>query len=191
MPESYENYLKKLKETYLGGDATEPSYYPALKEFLENYAEEKGHKITVTANPSKTDSGMPDFLIKTKKGKIVGYIEAKDITEKDLEKISQSEQLQRYREGLPNLILTNFFDFYFFRNGEIQHSVNIADSERLLISRKQPIIQNIEGFGTLLEKFFSFSIPRLSSAKNLAEEILSKLSSDEKSEKKHDASYLA
>ena len=121
MPNLYENYFKKIKETYLSGDATEPSYYPALKEFLEYYTEEKGHNITVTVNPSKTDSGMPDFLIKTKRGKIIGYIETKDITEKDLEKISKTDQLKRYKEGLPNLILTNFFDFYFVNRFNFQN----------------------------------------------------------------------
>jgi hypothetical protein len=171
MSNLYEKYIKKVKETYLSEDATEPSYYPDLKEFLEDYTKDKGHHVTITVNPSKTDSGMPDFLIKTKKGKIVGYIEAKVITEKDLEKISQSKQLKRYRDGLPNLILTNFFDFYFFREGKLQQAESIADSDRLIISRKAPLIQNIDRFESFLEKFFSYSIPKVYSAKKLAIEL--------------------
>ena len=50
--------------------------------------------------------------------RITGYIEAKAPTEERLDVVETSEQLQRYRETFPNLILTNFFEFRLCRQGE-------------------------------------------------------------------------
>jgi len=58
MSNFYDSYLKNITETYIGGDTTELSFYSALKEFLEDYAKENNHQITVTTNPSKTDSAI-------------------------------------------------------------------------------------------------------------------------------------
>ena len=33
----FDEYLKNITDTYLTGDATEPSYYYALKKFIEKY----------------------------------------------------------------------------------------------------------------------------------------------------------
>ncbi len=38
----YHGYLKSMHKTYMTGDATEPSYYPLLKELLENFSKESG-----------------------------------------------------------------------------------------------------------------------------------------------------
>ncbi|MFW6296802.1 MAG: hypothetical protein ACOC04_06390 [Halothece sp.] len=38
---------------------------------------------------------------------LVGYVEAKDI-QADLNAVEKTEQLQRYQEAFPNLILTNY-----------------------------------------------------------------------------------
>lgn len=63
--------------------------------------------------PRKTEAGIPDFRI-GKNGEIVGYIEAKT-PDTNLGEVEDSEQLKRYRESLPNLILTNFLEFRLYR----------------------------------------------------------------------------
>lgn len=77
MAKSYHDYLKNVYETYISGDATEPSYYPLLKELLESLGKKLGMVGGVTVQPKRTKAGIPDFLLKTKAGKIVGYVEAK------------------------------------------------------------------------------------------------------------------
>ena len=71
MPHLYTNYLKKIKETYLSGDATEPSYYPALKELLENFAPKKKTRTLNQWFPTiKVPRNNPIRFTKSKDGKI-------------------------------------------------------------------------------------------------------------------------
>ena len=52
-------YLTGIYKTAQKGDATEPSYYPALKDPIENFAEFSGKtKVQVTALPKKTEGGV-------------------------------------------------------------------------------------------------------------------------------------
>jgi len=70
MADAHRDYLKKISKTYMRGDATEPSYYPALKEFLESCAQASGKRPDITVQPKRTEVGIPDFLLRGPKGKI-------------------------------------------------------------------------------------------------------------------------
>jgi type I restriction-modification system DNA methylase subunit len=166
----YHDYLKKIHSTYMNPDATEPSYYFILKELLESLAKKSGMVTGITVQPKKTKSGIPDFLLKTKAGKIVGYVEAKDPMIDSLINEAQTEQLLRYRGSLPNLILTNFLEFYLFRNGKIINEVRLANPVFLKLG-KQPVPENIDKFNELVDQFFSFSVPETYTAKALATEL--------------------
>ena len=101
---------------------------------------------------------------------ITGYIEAKKPGE-NLDVIETSEQLKRYRNTFPNLILTDFYEFRLYRNGQMIDKVSIG---RPFIAKKLhiiPPIENEEKFISLLEKYFSFSLPKVFSAENLAKEL--------------------
>ena len=112
------NYLKRIFETAGRGDAREESYYSSLEGFLQEFAESINKKnIRITTLPKKTDAGNPDFRIWDGKQKIVGYIEAKRPTEDNLDRIEDTEQLKRYLNTFPNLILTNFLEFRLYRDG--------------------------------------------------------------------------
>jgi type I restriction-modification system DNA methylase subunit len=166
----YHDYLKKIYSTYMTGDATESSYYSLLKEFLENFDKEAGKVAGTIIQPKKTTAGIPDFLLKTKQGKIIGYIEAKDPLIESLINEAQTEQLQRYRSSFPNLILTNFLEFYLFRDGKIINEVSLANPVFLKLG-KQPVPENIGKFNELIGQFFSFSVPKTYTAKALAIEL--------------------
>jgi len=167
-----ESYLKDIFQTYQTGEATEASYYSHLRNFLEKYLALSGEQTEITIQPRRTDVGIPDFLLKTKKNQIIGYIEAKDITEKNLSYVEDSEQLKRYRDSLPNLILTNFYEFRLYRNGIQIANVELANPVFLKLLKPPVLIpQNIEKFMELLAEFFSFVTPRVYKAKNLATEL--------------------
>ena len=119
-------YFQDIFNTTKTGDATEESYYPDLKRLFENWGKEKGKKFYITPLPKRTEAGNPDFRIWDGKEKIVGYIEAKAPTVENLEVIERSEQLERYRHTFPNLLLTNFFEFRLYRNGELINSISIG-----------------------------------------------------------------
>ena len=165
-------YLQSLVKTTLQGDDREESYYTHLETLLYSYAE-KYHKrkIHVTVLPKKTEAGNPDFRIWDGHQHVTGYIEAKAPGTSNLDNIENSEQLLRYISTFPNVILTNFYEFRLYRYGQKIESVQIA---RPFISQKlrtTPPIENEKAFFSLLEKYFSFSLPRTYTARTLAIEL--------------------
>jgi len=164
-------YLKKILKVARQGDAREESYYPALKDLLNEYATSTSKKgIHVTINPKKTEGGNPDFRVWDGTQRIVGYIEAKT-PDKNLDDVEKTEQINRYRTTFLNLILTNFFEFRLFKNGIIVDKVRIADPVTIHSLKGTSFVENAEQFENLLEKFFSFSFPSITSAKPLAVEL--------------------
>jgi len=165
-------YLKKIADTSNRGDAREESYYPILKELLEEYSNSTGKKkIHVTVLPKKTEAGNPDFRIWDGKQHITGYIEAKDPTIDNLDRIEDTEQLKRYLHTFPNLILTNFLEFRLYRNGLLIDKALIGRPVILHKLKTTPPVEKEKELLQLFEKFFSFAIPKVYDAKNLAIEL--------------------
>ncbi|HUU39916.1 MAG TPA: type ISP restriction/modification enzyme [Desulfatiglandales bacterium] len=166
------SYLKKIYEIANRGDAREESYYSILEGLLKEYTESVGKKnIHITTLPKKTEAGNPDFRIWDGKQHIVGYIEAKAPTVERLDYIETTEQLKRYRHTFPNLILTNFFEFRLYRNGALVDKALIGRPFIVHTLRTIPPVEKESDFLKLLEKFFSFSLPRVYDAKTLAIEL--------------------
>ena len=165
-------YLKKILEINKRGDATEQSYYSTLEELLESYKDSSGRKkICITTLPKKTEAGNPDFKIWDGKQHNVGYVEAKAPTIENLGQIEKTSQLKRYLFTFPNVILTNFIEFRLYRNSELIEKVLITDP---VIVRKKKSTLKIEKeseFFNLLDKFFSFVLPKVYNAKTLAIEL--------------------
>jgi len=164
-------YILNLFRTYQKGDAREESYYEYLAEFLREFSQTKRKKkIDITILPKKTEAGNPDFRVWDGRQKIIGYIEAKDLGT-DLDKIEDSEQLERYLSTFPNVILTNFTEFRLYRDGELVDKISIARSFVIKKLSTVPPIENEEKLFQLLERFLDFSLPKTYSAKNLAIEL--------------------
>ncbi len=166
------DYLKKLLDASLHGDAREESYYSALEELLQNYAAAAGIKNAhVTTLPRKTEAGNPDFRVWDGRQHITGYIEAKDPAVDNLDQIETTAQLKRYLATFPNLILTNFYEFRLYRHGVRTDCARIG---RPFVARRlktaPPVEQEGEFLG-LLEKFFAFSVPKVYDARGLAVEL--------------------
>ncbi|MFQ5851957.1 MAG: type ISP restriction/modification enzyme [Candidatus Binatia bacterium] len=165
-------YLRSLFEVARRGDATEESFYSCLKGLIEAFAQSRGKRsVQVTPLPKKTEAGNPDFRVWDGKQHIVGYIEAKNLTEERLQLIETSDQLKRYRHTFPNLILTNFFEFRLYRNGELMDTVQIGRPFIVHRLKTVPPVEKETEFFNLLEKFFAFSLPRTYSANSLAVEL--------------------
>jgi len=165
-------YLKKIFKIYFRGDAREESFYSTLAGLLEEYAENTGRKkIEITTLPKKTEAGNPDFRVWDGRGRITGYIEAKHPANEDLGGVEDSEQLRRYLSTFPNVILTNFYEFRLYRNGELIKKVSLT---RPLLARKLQTAlppENEEELFQLLDRFFSFTLPKNFDAKGLAVEL--------------------
>src|SRR3990167_8199600 len=162
-------YSKELYEIYSRGDAREESFYSVLEGFLQKYAESVDKKnIHITTLPKKTEAGNPDFRIWDGNQHIVGYIEAKAPTTEYLDQIETTDQLKRYLKTFPNLILTNFLEFRLYRNGELIDKVLIGRPFVLHKLKTPPQAEMESDFLNLLEKFFSFSLPKFYDAESLA-----------------------
>jgi hypothetical protein len=165
-------YLQRIFDVARQGDDREESYYSSLEGLLKDYAGSVGKKSAhIAVFPKKTEAGNPDFRIWDGRQHIIGYIEAKKPTEEHLDHIQNSDQLKRYRHTFPNLILTNFFEFRLYRNGDL---IGTAQIGRPFIVHKLKTIPPVEKereFLNLLEQFFAFSLPRTYTAKSLAVEL--------------------
>lgn len=123
--------IRSLASVNAHGDAREESFYGSLQVLLQRYAESTGRSDAhVTVLPKKAEAGNPDFRVWDGRAEITGYIEAKHPSEGNLDAIEASEQLRRYRATFPNLILTNFFEFRLYRDGEFVSRVETARGGR-------------------------------------------------------------
>ncbi|MFC1822988.1 type ISP restriction/modification enzyme [Thermodesulfobacteriota bacterium] len=166
------SYLKKISKIANQGDAREESYYSTLELLLKEAAQSFGKpKIHITTLPKSTEAGNPDFRVWDGKQHIVGYIEAKAPTIENLDLIEDSEQLKRYRNTFPNLILTNFFEFRLYRNGMLVEKTLIARPFIVHKLKTIPPVEKESDFIKLMEAFYSFSLPKVYNAKNLAIEL--------------------
>ena len=169
MKERLQNYLNDLQEILNRGDAREESFYEVLANLLRQAAEIlKISEFAITILPKKTEAGNPDFRIWNGKNHIIGYIEAKHPQETNLELIYTSEQLKRYTTTFPNLILTNFYEFWLIQHSEIVSQVTIGRALNAITMKKTPPVENTDVFLNLLKRYCSFRLPSIKSPKELA-----------------------
>ena len=106
-------YLRAIEKKLVLGDATEHTHRSALEALVESLIP----GVTATNEPKHIECGAPDFIVR--KGPLtIGYIEAKDIG-KSLDEAEKSEQLERYRDSLTNLILTDYLEFRWYVDGNL------------------------------------------------------------------------
>ena len=115
--ELVENYFSALSDKYQTGQAREHAYRPVFENLIKNL----DPSLKIINDPSRSEHGNPDFVFL--RGDITaGYVETKDIGV-DLDKTEKTNQMERYL-GYSNLILTDYLEFRFFKNG-IKYGENI------------------------------------------------------------------
>lgn len=119
----FKEYLREIEQKWHSGRATEHTYRSHLERLLTDFL--KSDEWTVINEPTHLGRNAPDMLI-LKNRQPVGYIEAKNIGA-NLDRIEETEQLQRYRNGLENLILTDYLEFRLYRQSEKHQSVRLGD----------------------------------------------------------------
>lgn len=161
---SITNYLDKVNQHYRSGHATEHTYRGDLAELIKSI--DSG--VLVTNEPKRQSCGAPDYIL-TKKDIPVGFIEAKDIGDKDLEgrkKSGNKEQFDRYKGSLNNLIFTDYINFHFYLEGELVTKIAIAEITDKDI---KPLPENFGDFGNLIKDFCVHIGQTIKSPKKLAE----------------------
>ena len=156
----FKDYLAQIEQAYKAGNATEHTHRPALKDLLEAF--QPG--IVATNEPKRIKCGAPDYII-TRKDIPLGFVEAKDIGV-SLDDTESSEQLKRYRDGLANLILTDYLEFRWYVSGELRLTVRLAKPQANGKLRAEA--EGAQQLAELLHAFFAENIPVISSPKELA-----------------------
>lgn len=165
----FRQYSQKLCEVARTGDAREESFYGALRDLLKQVADATSRPhVHVTVQPRPTDAGNPDFRLWNGTDSIIGYVEAKAPTETNLYGVEASEQLRRYRDTFPNLLLTNFTEFRLYRNGQHVQTLHAASPNILNDLRAAPAIERPAELWALLDQFLDFTLPQTPTAEELA-----------------------
>lgn len=164
-------YLGSLFDVSRHGDAREESYYGALANLILIAAKHQTKSgLDVTTLPKRTEAGNPDFRVWDGKSRITGYIEAKT-PGTNLDQVETSEQLKRYLHTFPNVILTDFYEFRLYRDGQRTQTVMAGQSFVPGTLKSPSPVNDAKGLEELLAGFFSFSLPQRLTAKTLAVEL--------------------
>ncbi|MCY3832403.1 MAG: N-6 DNA methylase, partial [Chloroflexi bacterium] len=157
------DYLTEIQAEYKTSMAGEHAYRPALKTLLES----ADANLQAVNDPSRTEIGMPDFVVLRQPGNVpIGIVEAKDIGNQ-LSRTERSEQIKRYlAQG--NLILTNYLEFRWYVNGEKIETVRIARLSKGKIVRVQ---KHYGGLTDMLRRFAQQTTQSVNSAQELAERL--------------------
>src|SRR5574344_3168299 len=105
-------YIDNINQRYKLGNATEHTFRGDLQLLIETLVPD----IRATNEPKRQSCGAPDYIL-TRKEIPVGFIEAKDIGDNDLDgakKTGNKEQFDRYKASLSNLILTDYINVHLY-----------------------------------------------------------------------------
>ncbi|MDD3808650.1 MAG: N-6 DNA methylase, partial [Candidatus Pacebacteria bacterium] len=164
-----QEYISSINTRYKLGNATEHTFRGDLQQLIESM--EPG--VRATNEPKRQKCGAPDFIL-TRKDIPVGFIEAKDIGDPDLDgnkKTGNKEQFDRYKNSLSNLIFTDYLSFHFYSNGQFSQKMVIGEVRN---GKIVPLTQNFESFTYLLKYFCTHIGQTITSSKQLAEMMANK-----------------
>src|SRR3989339_648913 len=113
MKNLFEKYIQSVSAKFAHEETSEMGYRTDFEILLKGVFESL--KVGRIDHDARTKEGnKPDFVVLNHDIPIL-YIEAKDIGI-SLDKVEQSEQMARYF-GYTNLVLTDYLEFRFYRNG--------------------------------------------------------------------------
>ncbi len=165
-------YVTNIHSRYIRGNATEHTFRGDLQQLIESLVP----TVSATNEPKRQSCGAPDYIL-TKKdiqsrsdsGIPVGFIEAKDIGDKDLDgtkKTGNKEQFDRYKASLSNLIFTDYLSFHLYRDGIFITKIAIGEITDKGI---KPLTENFSTFENLIKDFCTHIGQTIKSSKKLAE----------------------
>lgn len=154
-----QEYIDKVNTRYKQGNSTEHTFRGDLQTLLETLLPE----INVTNEPQRIKCGAPDYILSRKEIPI-GYIEAKDLGA-DLNSKGYKDQFTRYKEALPNLIITNYLDFQLYKDGALVATYSIGTLADGKVTGKS---EQYEAFTAMIKDFSTHIGQTIRSAQKLA-----------------------
>ncbi|MCU0445267.1 MAG: N-6 DNA methylase [Microscillaceae bacterium] len=159
-----QQYIDNLNQRYQLGNATEHTFRGDLQQLIETLEP----SIQATNEPKRQKCGAPDYIL-TKKDIPIGFIEAKDIGDKDLDgtkKTGNQEQFDRYKASLTNLIFTDYLNFHLYREGQFVMKIAIGEVKN---GKIVGLVNNYPQFISFIKEFCLHIGQTITSPKKLAQ----------------------
>lgn len=159
-----DQYIDNINKRFKLGNATEHTFRGSLEQLIESLVP----TIRATNEPKRQSCGAPDYIL-TKKDIPVGFIEAKDIGDKDLDgvkKTGNKEQFDRYKASLNNLIFTDYLNFHLYIDGQFIAKIAIGEITEKGI---KSLPENFASFENFIKDFCTHVGQTIKSSKKLAE----------------------
>lgn len=138
-----------------------------METLLNAAAKDANSKIRIIHEAKKVPGkGGPDFKA-VKAGMILGYVEDKAIGE-NLDQVLKSDQIARYKQLSGNILLTDYLQFIWLKDGKVSAREQIAFPHDLEGKPKKPREDRVNAVSTLLRGFFSTAPDGIGRSEQLA-----------------------
>ncbi|WRA12985.1 N-6 DNA methylase [Helicobacter pylori] len=160
-------YLESIKDLTEGNELT---HRPSLCNLLNRLKDNFNKEFKIEHEPKRDQGSQPDFRVSFQ-GLNIGYIENKRAGI-DLNKLLKSDQIRKYLELNPNLMLTDYLNFMWVGKDEnnaplIKKEISVASLDELSKPLK-PKPQTERDLIELFKSFFNHEAAPITNAKDFA-----------------------
>ncbi|GAA7746915.1 hypothetical protein HpCOL16_11850 [Helicobacter pylori] len=161
-------YLEGIKD--LTPEKNELTHRPSLYNLLDKLKNHFNKEFKIEHEPKRERGSQPDFRI-SYQGLNIGYIENKKVGT-DLNRLLKSDQVLKYLELNPNLMLTDYLNFVWVGKDEeneplIKRKISVASLDELSKPLK-PNPQTERDLIGLFKSFFNYEAAPITNAKDFA-----------------------
>ncbi|GAA8253448.1 DNA methyltransferase [Helicobacter pylori] len=161
-------YLESIKD--LTTEKNELTHRPSLYSLLNRLKDHFNKEFKIEHEPKREQGSQPDFRVSFQ-GLNIGYIENKKAGI-DLSQLLKSDQIRKYLELNPNLMLTDYLNFMWVGKDEnnaplIKKEISVASLDELSKPLK-PKPQTERDLIELFKSFFNHEAAPITNAKDFA-----------------------
>ncbi len=161
-------YLENIKD--LTPEKNELTHRPSLYNLLNRLKDHFNKEFKIEHEPKREQGSQPDFCVSFQ-GLNIGYIENKRVGE-NLNQLLKNDQILKYLELNPNLMLTDYLNFMWVGKDEnnapsIKKEISIASPDELSKPLK-PKPQTERDLIELFKSFFNHEAAPITNAKDFA-----------------------
>ncbi|WP_305871406.1 N-6 DNA methylase [Helicobacter pylori] len=162
-------YLEGIKSITL--ESNEHTHRRPLENLLISLRDNFNKEFKIEHEPRREQGSQPDFRI-SYQGLNIGYIENKRVGEDLSQLLIKSDQIRKYLELNPNLMLTDYLKFMWVGKDEenkplIKREISVASLDELSKPLK-PNPQTECDLIELIKSFFNYEVVPITNAKDFA-----------------------
>ncbi|WP_341785877.1 N-6 DNA methylase [Helicobacter pylori] len=159
-------YLESIKDLTI--EKNELTHRPSLYNLLKGLKDHFNKEYKIEHEPEREQKSQPDFRVSFQ-GLSIGYIENKRVGT-NLSQLLKSDQILKYLELNPNLMLTDYLNFMWVGKDEnnapfIKKEISVASLDEL---SKPPKAQTERDLIELFKSFFNYEAAPITNAKDFA-----------------------